>query len=150
MEQLMKKISLIVLGLFATSVYAGDCDINLEATTAMAFTTNEIIIKKSCEEVTINLKVNGTLSRTVMGHNVVFTKKADMDAVVKDGIAAGLNNNYVKAKDKRVVVATQVIGGGESTSVKFKPIAFNTNEPYVFFCSFPGHSSIMKGNVKFN
>jgi azurin len=116
----------------------------------MAYTTKEITIKKTCEEVTLNFKVNGTLSRTVMGHNVVITKKADMDAVVKDGIAAGLDNNYVKVNDMRVVVATNVIGGGESTSVKFKLSAFNTNEPYVFVCSFPGHSSIMKGNVKFN
>jgi len=146
----MKKISVILLGLFTTSVYAGECDINVEATKAMAYTTKEITVKKSCEEVTLNFKVNGTLSRTVMGHNVVITKKVDMDAVVKDGMAAGLDNNYVKVNDMRVVVATNVIGGGESTSVKFKLSAFNTNEPYVFVCSFPGHSSIMKGNVKFN
>ena len=76
----MKKISVILLGLFATSVYAGECDINVEATKAMAYTTKEITVKKSCEEVTLNFKVNGTLSRTVMGHNVVITKKVDMDA----------------------------------------------------------------------
>jgi len=116
----------------------------------MAYNTKEITVKKSCEEVTLNFKVNGTLPKAVMGHNVVITKKPDMDAVLKDGIAAGLNGNYVKAKDVRVVVATNVIGGGESTSVKFKSAVFNTNEPYVFVCSFPGHSSVMKGNVKFN
>ena len=146
----MKKMSVILLGLFATSVYAGECDINLEATAAMAYNIKEITVKKSCEEVTLNFKVNGTLPKAVMGHNVVITKKPDMDAVLKDGIAAGLNKNYVKVNDMRVVVATNVIGGGESTSVKFKSSVFNTNEPYVFVCSFPGHSSVMKGNVKFN
>ena len=146
----MKKMLVILLGLFATSVYAGECDINIEATAAMAYNTKEITVKKSCEEVTLNFKVNGTFPKAVMGHNVVITKKPDMDAVLKDGIAAGLNGNYVKAKDVRVVVATNVIGGGESTSVKFKSALFNTNEPYVFVCSFPGHSSVMKGNVKFN
>jgi azurin len=116
----------------------------------MAYNTKEITVKKSCEEVTLNFKNNGTLPKAVMGHNVVITKKPDMDAVLKDGLAAGLNSNYVKAKDTRVVVATNVIGGGESTSVKFKSSAFNTAETYVFVCSFPGHSSVMKGNVKFN
>ncbi len=146
----MKKMSVILLGLFATSVYAGECDINLEATAAMAYNTKEITVKKSCEEVTLNFKVNGTLAKAVMGHNVVITKKPDMDAVLKDGIVAGLNKNYVKVNDMRVVVATNVIGGGESTSVKFKSSVFNTSEPYVFVCSFPGHSSVMKGNIKFN
>ena len=37
----MKKISVILLGLFTTSVYAGECDINVEATKAMAYTTKE-------------------------------------------------------------------------------------------------------------
>lgn len=146
----MKYISVIFLGLFATSIYAGECDINLEATATMAYNTKEILVKKSCEEVTLNFKNNGTLPKAVMGHNVVITKKSDMDAVLKDGLAAGLNSNYVKVKDPRVVVSTNVIGGGESTSVKFKSNVFNTSELYMFVCSFPGHSSVMKGNVKFN
>jgi azurin len=146
----MKKMSVILLGLFATSVYAGECDINIEATAAMAFITKEITVKKSCQEVTLNFKNNGTLAKAVMGHNVVISKKSDMEAVNKDGMTAGLANNYVKNKDPRVVVATNVIGGGESTSVKFKVSNFNTNEPYIFYCSFPGHAAVMKGNVKFN
>lgn len=43
----MKKMSVILLGLFATSVYAGECDINIEATAAMAYNTKEITVKKS-------------------------------------------------------------------------------------------------------
>jgi len=146
----MKKISVIILGLFSATVFAGECDINLETTDSMAYKTNEITLKKSCQEVTLNFKNNGTLAKAVMGHNVVISKKADMDAVIKDGMTAGLANNYVKNKDSRVVAATNVIGGGESTSVKFKLNGLTTNEPYVFYCSFPGHAAVMKGNVKFN
>lgn len=145
----MKKIIIIFFGLFTTTVFAGECDVNLETTQSMAYKTNEIVIKKSCSEVTLNFKNNGTMPKAVMGHNVVISKKSDMDAVLKDGMALGLAKNYIKDNDGRVVVASNVMGGGESTSVKFKTSAMNTNEPYVFFCSFPGHSAVMKGNVKF-
>jgi len=144
----MKNTFVVLLSLFATSVFAGECDINLESTESMAFKTKEIIVNKNCAEVTLNFKNNGTLPKAVMGHNAVISKKSDMNAVVNDGIAAGLKNNYVKTGDKRVVVATTVIGGGESTSIKFKPDTIKPNEDYVFFCSFPGHSAVMKGIVK--
>jgi azurin len=149
MELSMKKILVMSLGLFTTSVFAGECNINLETTESMAYKTNEIVIKKSCSEVTLNFKNNGTFPKAVMGHNVVISKKLDMEAILKDGMPLGLAKNYLKDNDARVVVASNVMGGGESTSVKFKTSSMNTKEPYVFFCSFPGHSAVMKGNVIF-
>jgi azurin len=72
-----------------------------------------------------------------------------MQAVLMDGSAAGLDNNYVKVSDARVVVNTKVIGGGESASVKFNLSKVKVSDSYMFFCSFPGHAGVMKGNVKF-
>ena len=74
---------------------------------------------------------------------------SDMQAVLMDGSAAGLDNNYVKVNDARVVVNTKVIGGGESASVKFNLSKVKVSDSYMFFCSFPGHAGVMKGNVKF-
>ena len=52
--------------------------------------------------------------------------------------------------DARVLAFTKVIGGGQTTSVKFSTAALKKGEAYTYFCSFPGHSAIMKGTFKFN
>jgi azurin len=55
----------------------------------------------------------------------------------------------VKKGDARVLAHTKVIGGGQATSVTFKTSVLKKGEAYTFFCSFPGHSSIMKGVLKY-
>lgn len=82
-----------------------------------------------------------------MGHNIVITTTEDARAVANDAIAAGLNNQYVKPEDERVVAFTDIIGGGEKTSVTFKVDKLKTDKAYTFFCSFPGHIALMKGTV---
>ena len=126
---------------------AAACDLNVEVTEAMAYTVKNIGVPKSCKAFTINLKAQGTMAKTVMGHNIVITKEADKEGVIEDGGKAGAASNYLKAKDARVVAGSSVIGGGESTSVKFKVKKLNAKDKYVFFCSFPGHGAIMKGVV---
>jgi azurin len=150
----MKTKNLFISALFVTPLLlsaqaqaAPKCDTNIEVTQAMAFTVKAIDVPKTCKTFTINLKVNGTMSKTVMGHNLVITKEADKEAVNTDGGAAGAASNYVKAKDSRVVANTIVIGGGEKTSTNFNVKNLNAKEKYVFFCSFPGHAGIMKGVV---
>ena len=134
--------------LFSTNASAAaTCDVNVEVTEAMAYTVKNIDVPKSCKEFTVNLKSKGTMAKTVMGHNVVITKEADKDGVVMDGSTAGAASNYLKAKDARVVAGSTVIGGGESTSVKFAVSKISAKDKYVFFCTFPGHAAIMKGVV---
>lgn len=146
------KLTLLAVGisssLYTASVFAGACDVNVEATATMAFNVKEISVPKTCKEITVNLKNNGTMAKAVMGHNLVISKSADMQAVINDGIAAGLDNNYVKKNDARVVGHTAVIGGGESTSAKIKLTNLKASESYMFFCSFPGHGAVMKGTFK--
>ncbi len=80
-----------------------------------------------------------------MGHNWVLTTEADFKGVAMDGGSAGLKNNYLKEGDTRVLAATAIIGGGESTSVTFSTDGLTAGTAYTFFCSFPGHWGIMKG-----
>lgn len=134
--------------LISGTSYAGACDVNVEATATMAFNVKEIKVPKKCKEITLKLTNTGTMPKAIMGHNVVISKTADMEAVNKNGLAAGLANNYVKKNDTKVIGHTAVIGGGESTTAKIKLTNLKTSESYSFFCSFPGHSAIMKGVFK--
>jgi azurin len=132
----------------SVQVQAADtCAVSIDSTAAMAFSTKSIDVPKSCKKFTINLKNTGTMAKAVMGHNLVITTADDKEGVAEDGIEAGLDANYVKPKDARVLAATKVIGGGESASVKFKVSQLKADQSYVFFCSFPGHGSIMKGTI---
>lgn len=127
---------------------AANCDVTVEATDAMTFNTKEISVPKSCKSFTINLKHTGTMSKNIMGHNLVVSKQADEQGVLQDGSKAGVAKSFVKSQDPRVVAATNVIGGGESASASFNPTQLEPAGNYVFFCSFPGHAAVMKGTLK--
>ena len=124
------------------------CTLDVGVSESMAFSTKNIDVPKACKEFTINLKVAGTMPKAIMGHNLVISKNTDMQAVVDDGNKAGLASNYVKTSDARVVVATKIVGGGEKTTSKFSVAKLNAKDAFMFYCSFPGHSAIMKGTVK--
>lgn len=136
--------------LFASNAVlaAENCSVELEGNDAMQFNLEEIAVSKSCTEFTINLKHTGQLAENVMGHNVVIVKTDDMNAVNTDGMRAGLENNYVKPNDERVIAHSEIIGGGESTSVTFDASKLSETESYTFFCSFPGHATLMNGRLK--
>jgi azurin len=144
-----KKFLILAIIPFAIAAHASadSCSVDIDSTDAMRFDKDEIVIDKSCKEFTINLTHSGKLAKNVMGHNVVITKEADVSATAADAIAAGLENHYVKPDDARVIAFTEIIGGGEKTSTSFKVDALKAGEKYTFFCSFPGHVTLMKGNV---
>jgi len=139
---------LALASLAASSAFAADCSVEIEGNDAMQFNKPAIGVSKSCKEFTVKLKHAGKLPKQAMGHNWVLAKTADVQAVAADGVAAGLPQDYVKAGDARVVAHTKVVGGGESDSVSFPVAKLGAADSYTFFCSFPGHSSIMKGTLK--
>ena len=132
---------------FASSAFANDCAVTVESNDAMQFNTSNVVIPASCDEFTVTLKHTGQLPNQSMGHNWVMTAKADGQAVATDGMSAGLDNNYIKPNDERVIGATEIIGGGEETSTTFSVKGLSKDEDYMFFCSFPGHIGIMQGTV---
>lgn len=134
--------------LFASSSAFAACSVDIEGNDAMQFNVKSIEVAKTCKEFTVNLKHPGTLAKNVMGHNWVLTKTADMQGAATDGMSAGLDKDYVKAGDTRVIAHTKVIGAGETTSVTFDVSKLAADGDYSYFCSFPGHWSIMKGTLK--
>ncbi|MCH4873739.1 MULTISPECIES: azurin [Pseudomonas] len=142
-----KAVAVSLLTLASGHLLAAECAVTVDSTDQMSFNTKEIVIDKSCKTFTVNLEHSGNLPKNVMGHNWVLSKKADMQAVSTDGIAAGLDKNYLKDGDERVIAHTKVIGAGEKDSVTFDVSKLKAGEDYEFFCTFPGHNSMMKGAV---
>ncbi len=124
-----------------------NCSTEIEGNDAIQYNVDTIIVPSSCTEFKITLKHVGKMPVAAMGHNVVITTLADMPKVAAEGIAAGISQNYVKPDDERVIAHTDMIGGGESASVSFPVSKLQGDGPYEFFCSFPGHSAIMKGTI---
>lgn len=132
--------------LISSSAFAA-CSVDIDGNDAMQFDKKSIEVPKSCEEFTVNLSHSGKLAKNVMGHNWVLSKTSDMQGVATDGMTAGLDKDYIKADDARVIAHTTVIGAGEKTSVTFPVSKLAAGGGYSFFCSFPGHWSLMKGSV---
>jgi azurin len=141
------------LSLLAVSggAFAADkvCKVDIAGNDQMQFDKKEIAVAADCTEVEVTLKHTGKLPAQAMGHNWVLTKAADLTAAATDGMGAGFANDHVKKGDTRVIAHTKIIGGGQTTSVKFATSLLKKGEAYSFFCSFPGHYSIMKGAFKF-
>ena len=145
----MKKINIFIL-LFISAIsfesMAADCEQIIEGNDALQFNSKSMMVSASCESVTVTLNHTGQLPANIMGHNWVLTKSSDFMPVAQAGGAAGLENDYVPQNDSRVIAYSKIIGGGDSTSVTFSTSDLSSDESYTFFCSFPGHYTIMQGS----
>lgn len=144
----MKKqlFALALLGLFAAPLWAADeCSTVIEGNDSMQYDKSEITVPASCDEFTVELQHVGSLPVAAMGHNWVLSASDDMEGIVADGADAGPDEGYLKADDDRVIAHTDLIGGGESSSVTFK--VADVPEDNMFYCSFPGHEAMMNGKI---
>jgi azurin len=144
--------SLLALG--ALSVFSGvasakTCSVTISGDDTMKFDKNQIAIAADCTEVQLTLKHTGKLPVTAMGHNWVLTQTSDFEAVAKAGASAGPQANYLPKNDARIIAHTKLIGGGETTSITFPTSKLKKGGDYTFFCSFPGHWTVMKGKLTF-
>jgi azurin len=142
-----KLVAVSLLTLASGHLLAAECSVTVDSTDQMSFSTKAIEIDKSCKTFTVNLTHSGSLPKNVMGHNWVLSKEADAPAIASEGMAAGADKDYLKADDARIIAHTKLIGAGEKDSVTFDVSKLDPAEKYQFFCSFPGHISIMKGAV---
>jgi azurin len=126
---------------------AGNCNINLKVGDSMKFDQHTVTVSSSCKTITVNLVHQGQMPAQMMGHNVVITATGVFQSVANDGLKAGLTGNYVPPNDKRVIASTKIIGGGEKASTSFAGSALKAGGAYTFFCSAPGHFSLMNGQV---
>ena len=124
------------------------CNLEIASGDMLKFDKAELEVSSSCDKVTVSFSHTGKLPATVMGHNWVLSKSADVKAIASDGLTAGASNGYIKPGDERVIAATKIVGGGETASVSFGAEQLSKNESYTFFCSFAGHSFMMAGAFK--
>ena len=148
MKKTLMAFALLAAGGFAAPAMAADCAITVEGNDQMQFNVKSIEVPKSCKNYTVTLKHVGKMPKTSMGHNMLVSTTADVAAVAADGMKAGAAADYVKAGDTRVLAHSKVIGGGESTTFDIDVAKLKAGTDYTFFCSFPGHYSIMKGSLK--
>lgn len=143
----MKYITGLLLSLlFCVNAVADDCSLEVRVGDNLTFTPATMSVSKSqCSSVTINLVHTGNLPKQSMGHNWVLSATEDAQNVAQAGWSAGLNNQYLPKDDTRIIAATDIIGGGERTSISFSTDRLKAGGDYTFFCSFVGHFAVMKG-----
>ncbi len=139
--------SAFLLGATAGIAQALDCNITLQTDDALRFLPSHIVVPAQCKDFTVKLTHTGHLPPLAMSHNWVLTKKSDLDGVARTGMLAGADVHHVDQNDNRVIAHTKLIGTRETTSVTFAVAQLKTGEPYVFLCTFAGHSPIMRGTL---
>ncbi|SHI92606.1 plastocyanin/azurin family copper-binding protein [Algibacter luteus] len=116
-------------------------NIVLTSNDVMQYNLKEIKAKAG-QKVKLTLRHIGKLDINVMGHNVVILKQG-VDLTEFAGKAAiERENKYIPKDSQDIIAHTDLIGGGQVTSIEFVAPEAGT---YDFLCSFPGHSGIMKG-----
>ena len=121
---------------FSSVALAQECNQVIEGNDLLQFNMNEIRVSSTCNEVTITLIHVGKLPATIMGQNY-------MDVATASQISGP--PNYLPSGDNRIIAATDLIGGGEETSVTFDISSLDPAGDYTYFCTFPGHFVLMKG-----
>ena len=142
-------LSLLALSGFATIPAMAEPtaprEITVTANDSMQFNTKEITAAPG-EKVRLTLSNIGKLPKTAMGHNWVLLKPMTADAFNKLAMSGASNPPDYLPKNKTSVLAhTKMLGGGENDTIEFT--APTTPGNYPFYCSFPGHFGMMKGNL---
>ena len=140
-------IFLALLALASSPLMAAECSTTVEADDAMQFNVRSITVPRTCKSFKVTLKHTGQLPVASMGHNWVLTRAADESGVVADGMQAGAANDYEKPGDTRIIARTKLIGGGQSDTTTIDVAQLKAGERYTYFCTFPGHSTLMRGTL---
>lgn len=107
----------------------------------MQFNKNEITVPAG-QTVRLVLKHVGELPENAMGHNFVLLKEGTDVVDFAQKAATATDNEYIPENTENVIAKTELIGGGEETTIEFQAPEAGT---YDFICSFPGHYVQMRG-----
>lgn len=138
-------LAMIVAGV-STTALAKTCELTITGNDQMQFDKSELVVGADCDEVKLTLEHVGKLPKAQMGHNWVLTKTADYQSIAMEAQNAGLEKDYLP-DDDRIITHTDLVGGGETTSVTFDVSDLTQGGDYTYFCSFPGHWVVMKGKL---
>ena len=127
---------------------AANCQLNVEANDMIQFNARALQVDVGCSEVQLTLHHVGRMEAHVLGHDWVLARSADVAGIASAGIAAGFDKGYLPTGDKRILAATRIVGGGESTTISFSTANLVPGGDYSFFCSYPGHTSMMRGRFQ--
>lgn len=116
-------------------------NIVLTANDMMQYNTKEIKVKAG-QKVKLTLRHVGQLDINVMGHNFVLLKKGTDLVAFATQASTQRDNKYIPKDSSDIIAHTDLIGGGQVTSIEFDAPAPGT---YEFLCSFPGHYAMMRG-----
>jgi len=145
----LRTVAAPALLLLATAARAGDCQFTIEGSDEMQYSERQLRVPASCAAVDLTLKHSGMQPINVIGHNWVLAKTSDVNVVVSGGLNAGRSNNYQAPNDPRIIAATPLVGGGQSTTIHFSTERLQAGGDYTFFCTYPGHAVLMKGSFMF-
>ena len=141
-------LALIFTACGAGAAHAANCKLAIEANDMMQYNARALRVDASCTEVELTLHHSGKQEAHVLGHDWVLARTADVTAIANAGMAAGFDKGYLLAGDKRVIAATKIVGGGQTTTITFSTANLVAGGDYSFFCSYPGHTSLMKGRFQ--
>jgi len=98
------------------------------------------------QKVTVTLTNIGTLPKAAMAHNFVLLKAGTDVTVFATAAMTHAETGYLPPEMAgNVIVATRLLGPGESDTVRFTAPAAGV---YDFICSFPGHALVgMRGTL---
>lgn len=119
----------------------GMVQVNLTGDDMMKFNLNEIRVKAG-ETIRLTLRHVGQLPENAMGHNFVLLQQGTDVTDFGQKAATASDNEYIPEGSNEVIVNTEMIGGGEETTIEFTAPEVGT---YDFICSFPGHYVQMRG-----
>lgn len=138
---------LITLILTFNPTFASDCSIKITGSDMMKYDLQEINIPSKCNSFEITLNHGGKLPVSAMGHNIVITEESSFMPVAQlINMDNGIENGYLPVSDK-ILFRSDMIGGGESTSLTVDLSKLDNTKSHIYFCSFPGHWAIMKGKI---
>tara|TARA_B100000963_G_scaffold295177_1_gene266025 strand:- start:11657 stop:12142 length:486 start_codon:yes stop_codon:yes gene_type:complete len=109
----------------------------------MEFIPN-ILLVNTGQKITLTLKHLGKLDKSIMGHNFVLLKKGTSIEEFGQAALTHSENDYIPINSNATIAYTDLIGGGESSTITFDA---PDKGIYDYICSFPGHWSIMKGKL---
>ncbi len=133
--------------MFAGSAAAKTCELEITGNDQLQYDKSTLTVAADCDKVKLTLKHSGQLTVEQMGHNWVLAETGEWKALAQSGQGAGLENDYLPAGDERIIVHTDMIGGGESTSITLDVSDLEKGGDYTYFCSFPGHWAVMNGKL---
>ncbi len=141
-----------LLGLTALAMssvgFAKVCKLEITGNDQMQYDKKSMEVAADCTEIEVTLKHIGKLPKAAMGHDWVLTETKDEALVVKTAMTAGIAKDYLPDDKSKIIAFTKLIGGGESTSVTFSKDKVKAGTAYTYFCTFPGHAGLMKGEFK--